>query len=179
MSDPLAIFGVQLFLSLIVYALLAKWYVAPWLTKKPIHLALIALTFPHALRHVGLAFLVPSLVDEPLPSYFAFAAAYGDFVSGLLALLALVALRRRWGLALPLVWIFNIVGTVDLLNALRHADAVPHLQTTWYIPTFWVPVLLVTHAMIFSRLLRCAPQQSDSHVESPELIGAALKGEGS
>ncbi len=152
--DILAIFGLQLVLSLIVYVLMAKWYVAPWLAEKPIHQALIALTFPHAFRHLGLAFMVPGLVAQPLPSSFAFAAAYGDLASGLLALLSLVALRRRWGLALPLVWLFNIVGTVDLLNALRQADAVPHLHTTWYIPTFVVPLLLVTHVMIFTRLLR-------------------------
>lgn len=88
-----------------------------------------------------------------MPSSFALAAAYGDFASGLLALLSLVALRRGWSLALPLVWLFNSVGTVDLLNALRQAEAVPHLQTTWYIPTFWVPVLLVTHVMVFARLV--------------------------
>ena len=151
--DTLAIFGLQLVLSLIVYTLMAKWYVAPWLAEKPIHLALIALIFPHAFRHIGLAFLVPGLVAQP-PDSFAFPAAYGDFVSGLLALLSLVALRGGWGLALPLVWLFNIVGTVDLLNALRQADAVPHLGTTWYIPTFLVPLLLVTHVMIFARLLR-------------------------
>lgn len=152
--DTLAIFGLQLVLSLIVYTLMAKWYVAPWLAEKPIHLALIALIFPHAFRHIGLAFLVPGLVAQPLPSSFAFPAAYGDLVSGLLALLSLLALRRGWGLALPLVWLFNIVGTADLLNALRQADAVPHLGTTWYIPTFVVPLLLVTHVMIFARLLR-------------------------
>ncbi len=152
--DTLAIFGLQLVLSLLVYALIAKWYVTPWLAEKPIHQALIPLIFPHAFRHIGLAFLVPGLVAHPLPSSFALAAAYGDLVSGLLALLALVALRGGWGLALPLVWLFNIVGTVDLLNALRQADAVPHLLTTWYIPTFLVPLLLVTHTMIFVRLLR-------------------------
>jgi len=152
--DTLAIFGLQLVLSLIVYTLMAKWYVAPWLAEKPIHLALIALIFPHAFRHIGLAFLVSGLVAQPLPSSFAFPAAYGDLVSGLLALLSLLALRRGWGLALPLVWLFNIVGTADLLNALRQADAVPHLGTTWYIPTFVVPLLLVTHVMIFARLLR-------------------------
>ena len=152
--DTLAIFGLQLVLSLIVYTLMAKWYVAPWLAEKPIHLALIALIFPHAFRHIGLTFFVPGVVAQPLPSSFAFAAAYGDFVSGLLALLSMVALRGRWGLALPLVWLFNIVGTVDLLNALRHADAVPHFGATWYIPTFLVPLLLVTHVMIFAQLLR-------------------------
>ncbi len=74
----------------------------------------------------------------------------------LLALLALVILRKGWGIAIPLVWLFNIVGSVDLLNALRHVDVVPDLGATWYIPTFLVPLLLVTHAMIFARLLRRA-----------------------
>ena len=152
--EPLTIFGLQLVLSLVVYALLAKWYVSPWLKDKPIHAALAPLIFPHALRHVGLSFLVPGVVAQPLPTVFATTAAYGDFVSGLLALLALVALRASWRLALPLVWLFNIVGTADLLNALRHADAVPGMGATWYIPTFVVPLLLVTHVMIFARLRR-------------------------
>ena len=152
--DALAIFGLQLVLSVIVYALIAKWYVAPWLAEKPIHQALIPLIIPHAFRHIGLTFFVPGVVAQPLPSFFADTAAYGDLISALLALLSLVALRGGWGLALPFVWLFNTVGTVDLLNALRHADAVPNLGATWYIPTFLVPLLLVTHFMIFARLLR-------------------------
>ena len=152
--DTLAIFGLQLVLSLIVYSLVAKWYVMPWLAEKPIHQALIPLIFPHALRHIGLTFFVPGVVAQPLPIFFANTVGYGDLISGLLALLSLVALRGGWGLALSLVWLFNIVGTADLLNALRQADAVPDLGATWYIPTFWVPVLLVTHVIIFARLLR-------------------------
>ena len=152
--DTLEIFGLQLVLSLIVYALIAKWYVAPWLAEKPIHQALMPLIFPHAFRHIGLTFFVPGVVAQPLPSFFANTAAYGDFVSGLLAILSLVALRGGWSLALPLVWLFNIVGMLDLLNALRQAEAVPDLGATWYIPTFLVPLLLVTHVMIFARLLR-------------------------
>ena len=34
--DQNAIFGVQFLLSLIVYALIAKWYVTPWLAGKPV-----------------------------------------------------------------------------------------------------------------------------------------------
>ena len=162
--DTLAIFGLQLILSLTVYSLIAKWYVMPWLEKQPIQQGLMPLIFPHALRHVGLAFLVPGLVVQPLPSFFATTVAYGDLVSGVLALFSLIALRARWGFALALVWLFNIVGTVDLLNALRQAEAVPDLGTTWYIPTFWVPILLVTHGMIFARLIK-ERKQSLSHLK--------------
>ena len=152
--DTLAIFGLQVVLSLIVYALMAKWFVTPWLAEKPIHQALIPLIFPHAFRYMGLVFLVPGVVARPLPGAFATPAAYGDLVTGVLALLALIALRAGWARALAVVWLFNIVGTVDLLNALRHVNVVPGFGAVWYIPTFYVPLLLVTHFMIFARLLR-------------------------
>jgi hypothetical protein len=39
-------------------------------------------------------------------------------------------------------------------NALRQAEAVPDLGVAWFIPTFFVPLLLVTHYQIFVRLLQ-------------------------
>ncbi len=155
--DQNAIFGLQFLLSLIVYVLIAKWYVAPWLAGKPVEQALVPLIFPPAFRHMGLLFLVPGVVAEPLPPEFADPAAYGDLASGLLAILALVALRGRWGAALPLVWLFNVVGTVDLLHAVFRGLSVgaqENMGAAWYIPTFIVPALLVTHFMVFARLLR-------------------------
>jgi hypothetical protein len=152
--DNLAVFGLQLAFSLFVYTLLARWYVSPWLADKPLKVALIALVFPHAMRHIGLTFFVDGVIAAPLPSFFAYTAAYGDLLAAVLAIVSLFALRGNWRLALPLVWVFNTVGFVDLLNALRHAEAVPALGGTWFIPTFFVPLLLVTHVMIFARLLR-------------------------
>ena len=69
LMDTLAIFGLQLVLSPIVYTLIAKWYVTPWLAEKPIHHALMPLIFPHALRHLGLTFFVSGVVAQPLPSF--------------------------------------------------------------------------------------------------------------
>jgi hypothetical protein len=57
--DMLTIFATQLVLSIFVYALIAKWYVVPWLADKPLEQVLIALIFPHALRRVGLTFFTP------------------------------------------------------------------------------------------------------------------------
>ena len=154
--DTQAIFGVQFLLSLVVWALIAWWLLAPWLASKPRQEALFWLTLPHAFRHVGLVFLVPGVVAQPLPEEFANPAAYGDLLTGVLALLALVALRTGWAGALGLVWVFNVVGTVDLLNALRHTTVAPDFGAAWYIPTFFVPLLLVTHFMIYVRLLKRA-----------------------
>ncbi len=104
-----------------------------------------------------------------MPSEFASTAAFGDLLSALLAILSLVAIQGRWKLAIPSVWIFSIVGMSDLLNALRQTDAVPNFGATWYIPTFLVPLLLVTHVMIFARLLGQARANKQS-------TGAANKG---
>jgi hypothetical protein len=101
-----------------------------------------------------MVFLVPGMLVQPLPAEFAIPAAYGDLVTGLLALLALFALQRGSARAELLVWTFNIVGTIDLLNALRHLDVAPLFGAAWYVPTFLVPMLLVSHALVFIRLLR-------------------------
>lgn len=152
--DIQAIFGLQFSLSLIVIGLLTKWIWIPWLNEQPAHTALFWLTVPHAFRHLGMVFLVPGVVDQPLPESFSLPAAYGDLLAGILALLALIALRGNWKLAIAAVWLFNVVGTVDLFNALRHGEVAPLFGATWYIPTMIVPLLLVTHFTIFVRLLR-------------------------
>jgi len=80
-----------------------------------------------------------------------------DLVAGLLALVAIVALRTRWPAAIPLAWIANVVGTLDLLNAFYQGisrNVGPHLGSAWYIPTFVVPALYVTHFMIFVMLIK-------------------------
>ncbi len=152
--DIYAIFGLQFALSTVVFAVLAWVLVTHWLEELPLKTALTILIAPHAFRHIGMSFLVPALNAETLPVSFATAAAYGDLAAGILALLSILALQTSTRLALPLVWLFNIVGVADLVNALRQAEAVPHFGATWFIPTFIVPLLLVTHGIIFARLLR-------------------------
>jgi len=152
--SPQAIFVLQLSLSLLVFGLLAKWKLAPWLAEHSQREALFWLTLPHAFRYMGMVFIVPGVVAQPLPDYFALPAAYGDLLTGILALLVLILLRIGFKGVMALVWLFNIVGTVDLLNALRHAEVVPNFGAVWYIPTLYVPLLLVTHFMIFARLFR-------------------------
>ena len=168
--DTGEIFGVQFILSVIVFALIAKWHVAPWLSEKPMQFALGILILPHAFRHIGLTFLTPAVVSEAMPSTLAIAAGYGDFISGLLAILALLALQKNWASAIGIVWMFSIVGSVDLLNALRQVEAVPHFGAAWYIPTFLVPLLIVTHAMVFARLVK----RNQANHKSPQSRPASV-----
>ena len=114
------------------------------------------LSLLHSFRFIGLAFLVKGVVAPELPAAFAVPAAYGDLIAALLALVALVALRRGFGI--PLVWAFNLWGTADLLYAFYQGNAsglVPGmLQATYFIPTFIVPLLLITHVLVFLILVR-------------------------
>ena len=154
--DLQLIFFLQFGLSLVVFGLLASWYATPWLAQRSLEVALMFLLIPHTFRHLGMAFLVPALNQPGMPEGFSTAAAYGDLLSGILALVAMIALKGSWSMAIPIVWVTNIIGTADLANALRHDEAILYMGTTWLIPTFIVPVLLVTHFMIFSRLMRSA-----------------------
>ncbi len=148
------IFLLQLGLSLIVIALLFAWYLRPWLRDKPYDTALILLIAPHTFRHIGMAFQAPGVVSPSMPANFANSAGYGDLAAGLWALLAIIALRLNWPFKLGFVWLFSFVGIADLANALRHTEAIAHMGAMWFVPTFFVPLLLITHVMVVARLLR-------------------------
>ncbi len=152
--EPLTIFGLQLLFSLLVYSLIAKWLVMPKLNTLPRDKALFWMILPHTSRHIGMSFLVPGLAAAPLDSAFSIPTAYGDLLAAILALVALIALRSGRKGAIALVWLFNIAGTVDLLMALSHPDMVPKFGAVWFIPTMLVPLLLVSHFLIFKRLLQ-------------------------
>jgi hypothetical protein len=73
-----------------------------------------------------------------------------------MALLALSVLTTRWGLAA--VWVLNVWGTADLLLAFCQGYASGlqpgQLGAAYFIPTFIVPLLLITHVLMFALLLR-------------------------
>jgi hypothetical protein len=147
------IFALQFVLSLLVFGLLAAWVARPLFQRLELPEVLFWLTVPHAFRHIGMVFEVPGVVSPDMPGSFSAAAAYGDLAAGMLAILTLIAIRRRSSVMIPLAWLLNIVGTADLALALTHIEAVPYFQSAWYIPTMLVPLLLVAHFMAFHQLL--------------------------
>jgi hypothetical protein len=157
MMSPQAIFGISVLLGLVVWGMIAARYVWPALRDRPRAEALRPVLFLHAFRFVGLAFLVPGVVSPELPAGFAEPAAYGDLATSMLALLSIATLGSRLGTII--VWVFNIVGTMDLLYAFYQGDRLgvgitPGLQgAAYFIPTVLVPLLLVTHALVFRILL--------------------------
>ena len=75
-----------------------------------------------------------------------------------LALVSIVALRGKWSFAAPLVWVANTWGFVDALNGGRSLVqlSVPsfNLGTFWYLFTFYGPLVIVSHLMIFWVLIK-------------------------
>ena len=112
----------------------------------------------HSFRFVGLAFLVPGVVSPDLPDSFARPAAYGDLTTAILALLGVATLKRPIGMIV--VWVFNVVGTTDLIYAFYQGgrtglDLSPGLQgAAYFMPTVLVPLLIVTHVIVFRILLK-------------------------
>jgi hypothetical protein len=106
----------------------------------------------HSMRHLGLMFLAPGAVFPGIPPQFAYPAALGDLLTAALALIAILAVIRSSALARTLVGLFNVVGTLDLVDAISLAtvyDAAPYMGPAYWIPAFWVPALLVTHFVVF------------------------------
>lgn len=154
-----ALFGISVLLSFVAFGAVAKLYIWPRLRRMRRVDALLPLVVPHTFRFVGLSFLVPGVVSPLLPRAFASPAAYGDLVAVLLALLSTWALAARALWAIPIVWLFNVWGTADLLNAIYEGQIgaridVGSLGAAFFIPTLIVPPLLITHALIFRLLLR-------------------------
>jgi len=158
------LFRIQLVLGYVAWLLCFRAYLWPRLQAMDRFDAQRAIAALHSFRFFGLVFILPGVVGAGLPADFATFAAYGDFATGVLAMLALLTARNRplfWSLAVA----FNVVGVVDLIvdyyNATR--DGLPaiagQLGATYAIPILYVPLLMITHVAAFYFLLR--PQSSE------------------
>jgi hypothetical protein len=158
--QPTVLFGLQFSFCLVVYALMAWWYLAPRLATLPREVALVPLLWVHAFRVVGGTILAPGSVDTAVPMDFRTMIGYGDMATGGLALMALIALRFRLSGAIALVWVCLTVGMLDTVNAIiqstRYSVFAHALGLNWVIVTMYVPALLVSSVLIFIQLRRRA-----------------------
>src|SRR5215472_6556662 len=112
--SPQAIFQTHLVLGYVACLLCFGTYVLPRLRSMDRFNAQRVIATIHSFRFFGLVFILPGVVGPNLPPGFATFAAYGDFATGVLAILALLTVRVR-----PLFWslvaAFNLVGITDLI----------------------------------------------------------------
>jgi hypothetical protein len=156
--SPETLFRIHLALGYAAWLLCFGAYIWPWLRSMDRVEAQRAIATLHSFRFFGLVFILPGVVGN-LPEGFTTIAAYGDFATGLLAMLALLTVRIR-----PLFWAFvvafNVVGVVDLLADYYDATRldVPAIAgqfgALYWIPIIYVPLLMITHAAAFYLMLR-------------------------
>src|SRR5690349_15259092 len=117
------VFRIQLVFGYVAWLLCFGVYVLPWLKSMDRLEAHRAIATLHSFRIFGLVFIVPGAVGSNLPLSFASFAAYFDFATGVLAMLALATIRIR-----PLFWLFvvafNITGAADILVDYYHATQI-------------------------------------------------------
>lgn len=150
-------FFISYSVAFLIFGLVGKWYVWPSIKNRAAKVALTPLLLYACLRVNGLMFLMPGLVSPELPSGFAVPTAYGDLTAVILALLALVCVRFENALAVPMLWLFNIVGLLDLIYAniatfKDHVDPA-QLGASYYLAVLNVPAMVVVHVLIFAYLL--------------------------
>jgi hypothetical protein len=157
------LFRIQLVFGYVAWLLCFSVYVWPRLKAMDRFETQRAIATLHSFRFFGLVFIFPGIVGPNLPAGFATFAAYGDFATGVLAILALLTARIR-----PLFWnfvvAFNLVGATDIIVDYYHATQVnlpavaAQLGVTYAIPIIYVPLLMITHAVAFYFLLRPQPK---------------------
>jgi hypothetical protein len=143
--------------AFLIFGLIGKWYVWPSIKNRAAKVALTPLLLYACLRVNGLMFLMPGLVSPELPSAFAVPTAYGDLTAVILALCALACVRFENAFAVPTLWLFNIVGLLDLIYAniatfKDHVDPA-QLGASYYLAVLNVPAMVVVHVLIFAYLL--------------------------
>jgi hypothetical protein len=157
--SPETLFRTHLVFGYVAWLLCFGVYIWPrFKSMDPIeaHRAIATL---HSFRFFGLVFILPGVVGANLPASFATFAAYWDFATGILAMLALITVRIR-----PLFWLFvvgfNAAGFVDIIVDYYHAvqanlpAIAGDLGASYAIPIIYVPILMITHLTAFYLLLR-------------------------
>jgi hypothetical protein len=163
--SPEIIFLIHLVSGYVVWLLCFGAYIWPQLKSMDRMEAQRAIATLHSFRFFGLVFILPGVVGPNLPADFAAFAAYGDFATGVLAILALLMFPIR-----PLFWAFvvafNLVGAADILLDYYHAiraglpAVAGELGATYAIPIIYVPLLMITHVVAFYLLVRPSGRQA-------------------
>jgi len=157
--SPAIVFWIHLVLGYVAWLLFFSAYVWPRIKTMEWVESQRAIATLHSFRFFGLVFILPGVIGPNLPGSFAEFAAYGDFATGILAILALLTVRIRPLFSLFVI-AFNVVGAADIIIDYYHGNQVGlpavagQLGATYAIPIIYVPALMITHIVAFYLLVR-------------------------
>src|SRR3954465_3393660 len=115
------IITLNLVANTVIFYVTARLYLLPLLPRLRPGQILLPILLLHSTRHLGMMFLTRGATYRGLPQEFAYPAAFGDLVTAIIAFVAIPLVLRGSRLAKPMVWTFNVFGTIDLLAAITTA----------------------------------------------------------
>lgn len=138
-----------------------------WLVQVMENITLPELIYLHVFRFVGVFFFI-NFVYGALPKNFAFIGGGGDILTAILVFPVIYFLKQKKYYAKTLVWIWNIIGLIDIISVLTTAvittrNAIAHntagvaefgtFPFSW-IPAFAPATIIFLHLLIFKKLIQ-------------------------
>ena len=137
-----------LLISLVVYSLIAFWYVVPWLKKLDKRQALTAPLWIHAFRYVTLYLLVAQHEGYAISDQTLKVVVIGDLSGAVLALIGIILLRMRSRLGPIFAGLVLIASIADFaVGAYVRSQVGQDPEATgvwWLVFVFFAPLVLVT-----------------------------------
>ena len=148
--------GAQL-VTLVVFIVIARWYVAPWLAARGRAEALIALLWIHVFRYVALQIFAAQREGFPISMDGALEIVIGDVGGAVIAFAAIVLLRQRAPAGVVLCWLLIGETVTDTFLNIR-GGVEEHLMgaatgVTWMILVFFVPAIIVSLGLMAWQLV--------------------------
>jgi len=147
--------GAQL-ISVAVYALIARWYVVPWLNTLTRVDALTALLWIQVFRYVALQIFAAQRDGFPISDDALLDIVIGDLAGAAIALAAIGLLRHRSRFGTVLAWLLVAETVYDTITNIR-GGIHEHLMgaaggITWMILVFYVPLVVEGLVLLIGQL---------------------------
>ena len=160
--DNFTIINLQALTGSVAIYLGFRYWIQPKISKLSIHEALLPFVFLNTFRYLGLSFMAKEQFYDGFPTDFLTTVGLWDLTTAILAIITTVALKTKWKFAIPLVWIFNIVGFADLITAFPQFFGLElynqNLGFIWLMFVTYGLTTFMSHIYIFYRLLRPKPK---------------------
>ncbi len=158
--DNFAIINIQAILGSLSIIIGFNWWIKHSVAKLAIHDALLPFVFLNTFRYLGLSFMAKEQFYSGFPADFLSTVGLWDMSTSILAIIASIALKNKWSFAIPLVWIFNIVGFADLITAFPQFFGLKlydqNLGFIWLMFITYGLTTFLSHIYIFLRLIQNA-----------------------
>jgi hypothetical protein len=116
----------------------------------------------HLFRYIGLTLYLPNHFDYAalnVPESLAMRLAYWDFLNGILALIAFLALWKKWKSAVVFTWLFVLIAMADqtisgnqIMQYITDSTKIGALP--WLLVTIYLPALIVSSVAIILLLVK-------------------------